>query len=195
MTVTSSRRPVIPPGTPRRDAILKVASRLLRERELDVSLQDIADELGVTYNALYNHFKNRDDLLYLCLLRHEVMLFDCLAKCHDRGGTGLLQIMSFLREFIDLSIREGLPPPRLTVALSHDAQVAMLRHARPSRSLMATIFEQGLHDGSIAISDPEITIHWILHTIYWWPDELKRRRAFNDVRDTILDRIERAIRA
>ena len=48
----------------RRDEIVEVASSLLRDKGIGISLQDIADELGVTYNALYHHFKSREDLIF-----------------------------------------------------------------------------------------------------------------------------------
>lgn len=57
-----------------RDRILDVALRQFTEKGFDAtSLQEIADELGVTKAALYYHFKSKDDILVALHMRmHEL---------------------------------------------------------------------------------------------------------------------------
>src|SRR4051794_35934596 len=111
MTQAHSRRPTphAAPSSERREEMLRVASTLLHERGLQVSLQDIADQLGVTYNALYNHFKNRDDLVLQCLLRASVMMREHIESSIDAGGTGLEQLLRFVRSFADATATNKVP--------------------------------------------------------------------------------------
>ncbi len=166
------------PGTPssaRREEIITVASRLLRSKGLALSLQDIADELGITYNALYHHFKSRDDLLLHCFLR-SAQLFDESLTEADQAGTGLDKVMAFLRIFAKRAAHEATPPGRYAVALRDDAQRIVAKRTNAFQSMLVELVEQGLADGSIAKCDPLVTAVWILHTLYWWPEEARRKR-------------------
>lgn len=62
---------VEPPST--RDRILDVALRLFTEKGFDAtSLQEVADELGVTKAALYYHYRSKEDILLALHMRmHE----------------------------------------------------------------------------------------------------------------------------
>ena len=45
--------------------ILAAAQNIIfRKNTTKISLTDVAQELGITHNALYRHFKNKDDLWY-----------------------------------------------------------------------------------------------------------------------------------
>ena len=184
-----------PASSTRREEIIRVASGLLRERGLNVSLQDIADQLGTTYNALYHHFKSRDDLILHCLLRASSLLDDAMREAIEAGGSGLDQVLSFLRNVVASSLRERTPSGRLIIALSDDAQRVLGDAAAPLAANLTRLIEQGISDRSIRKIDPLVTTGWILHTIYWWPHELDADRPMEVAAETIIDLIQRALAA
>jgi AcrR family transcriptional regulator len=159
------------------------------------SLQDIADQLGITYNALYHHFKSRDDLLLQCLVRSNGLLYDSLAASDQQGGSGLDKVLRFLREFVAVSVREDTPSGHLSAALSPEAQSALYELSLPSRALLQRLIDDGIADGSVADCDALVAAAWILHTLYWWPHELEvdRHRTLSDVADGIIALTERAL--
>lgn len=194
MTQTAaSRAAVSAPSSERREEMLRVASALLHERGLQVSLQDIADQLGVTYNALYNHFKNRDDLLLQCLVRSTVMLREHVESSIAAGGTGLEQVLRFVRSFVEATAKDKVPSGRLLVALSVDAQRTLFRAGHEGRELLRGIVDSGIADGSIAPTDVLIATTWILHTIYWWPEEVMPHRRPAMVTDTVCELFRRGL--
>ena len=188
-TVTPEARP----SSKRRDEILHVTSRLLRTRGLAVSLQDIASELGITYNALYNHFEGREDLIFQCLLRTTDLLQASLLSAAAGEGSGLDRIFDFLRGFRDVSLREQTPSGVLSVVLSAEAQATLGRHIEPSSKLLGQLISNGIGDGSIEPCDPLITATWILHMLYWWPHEIEAERPAEAIADQIFELIRRAL--
>jgi AcrR family transcriptional regulator len=179
----------------RRDEIVRVASSVLRQRGVSASLQDIADQLGITYNALYHHFKSRDDLLLQCLVRSGGLLYDSLVASDQQGGSGLDKVLRFLRDFVAVSVREETPSGYLSAALSQEAQSALYELSLPSRALLQRFIDDGIADGSVADCDALVAAAWILHTLYWWPHELEvdRHRKLSDVADGIIALTERAL--
>jgi AcrR family transcriptional regulator len=185
------------PGTrssARREEIITVASRLLTSKGLNLSLQDIADELGITYNALYHHFKSRDDLLLHCFLRSAQLFDESLAEA-DQAPTGLEKVMAFLRIFLKKAAREATPPGRYAVALGEDAQRIVAKRSGAYQAKLVAMVEEGLADGSIAECDPLVTAVWILHTIYWWPEEARHHRSDRAIAGSVFRLIRRSLAA
>jgi AcrR family transcriptional regulator len=178
----------------RREEILTVAAHVLREKGLGMSLQDIADELGVTYNALYHHFKSREDLLLHCFLRSTELVDEALTEA-DEAATGLEKVMTFLRVFVDRATTATTPPGRYVVALRDDARRIVTEHDKAARERLIRFVETGVADGSITDCDPHVTGVWILHSLCWWPEELYRQRPGVDVTASIFALIRRAIAA
>lgn len=180
-------------STKRREEILRVTSRLLRSRGLEVSLQEIAGELGITYNALYRHFDGREDLVFQTLLRTTDLLYETLQRVAAGQGSGLEKLMAFLDEFREVSVAEETPSGVLAVVLPLEAQLALGTHLSPSRDLLIDLVRQGINDGSINRCDPLITVTWILHMLYWWPHEIESERRPDEVVDQIFKLIRKAL--
>ena len=192
-TIPKKRPAPAPVSSERREEMLRVASEVLHERGLQASLQDIADRLGVTYNALYNHFKNRDDLLFHCLLRSTLMVDVHVTASIEAGGTGLEQVVRFLRNFGHAAVRDKMPPGRLAVALSEDAQRALYLAGHDGRQRLRGVIQKGIEDGSIADTDVLVATAWILHAVAWPPDETLHVRTREQMIDTVCDLVRRAL--
>lgn len=182
-------------GSKRKQEILRVASSVYRDKGVDASLQDVADRLGITYNALYTHFANREDLIYQCLVRSSALLHQSMLDSAAGTGTGREKVLTFLRNFIDLTVEEQTPSGSLAVVLSANARLRLYRASLPARDLLVEMIDTGISDGSIAHCDPLVTASWILHTLYWWPEELAEegQRTSVDVARTIIELVGRAL--
>ena len=179
----------------RRDEIVVVASALLRDKGIGISLQDIADELGVTYNALYHHFKSRDDLIYHCLVRAVGLMHDCLEGIAAQPASGLDKVLGFLDAFWALSVKERTPPGLLFSTLSFEAQAELANASQADHDLLQAMIEEGIADGTIAKCDPLVATAMVLHTIYWWPHELDHApgRTADKVARSVLEMMRRAL--
>ena len=175
------------PSSTRRDEIVRVASALLREKGVRVSLQDIADELGITYNALYHHFKSRDDLILQCLLRSSALLHETLIAASALSSSGLDRVLGFLHDFWALSVRERTPPGLLFTVLPSDGQLALAERSAVCSEILQGLISEGIADGSIRPCDPLVAATLILHTIYWWPHELDAVRQPEQLAQSILE--------
>lgn len=52
-------------GEGKREAILQAAEKLFRERRVhELTMDDVAEAAAVSKGTIYNHFKNKDDLLF-----------------------------------------------------------------------------------------------------------------------------------
>lgn len=89
MTTTRAR----PAKPSRRDAAADIAGRLFFERGYpEVTLRDVAAELGVTAPALYRHVRDKDDLLAAAILRGLDRIDDALAAAPGDGIDALVAV-------------------------------------------------------------------------------------------------------
>jgi AcrR family transcriptional regulator len=80
-----------------RDAILDSGERLLRNGEnKNLTMNDIAHETQISVGTLYNHFRNKEDLLAALHRRHHQRLFEQLAKT-DGDATPRQELEEFIR--------------------------------------------------------------------------------------------------
>ena len=177
----------------RREEILRRVSGLLREKGLALSLQEIAADIGTTYNALYHHFASRDDLILQCLLRGMSVIEEALAEAAAAGGTGREQVARFLDLFLRAAIEAVTPPGHLGIGLGAAAQRTLARRARPVRDELVAMIERGVADGTVAPCDPLVAAAWIEHTLFWMPEELYRVREPEDVCRGVFALIDRGL--
>lgn len=185
MTTTADRRG-------RRDEIVVVASRLLRRRGLELQLQDIADELGITSNALYYHFRNREDLLLQCYLRAGERVDEALAIA-EREARGLDRVTTFLETWLGFAFDEAMPPVQYSASLSAESQEQLARPGVGRICRLRDMIEVGEADGSITACDALVTAAQILHTLYWWPEYLHGERTHRQIADAIFGNIRRSL--
>jgi len=72
----------------RREVILRSAATVLRNsRHSSMTIQDVADELGMTKGNLYYYFKDKQDILYQCHMRSMEISLRALEEAGAKGGT------------------------------------------------------------------------------------------------------------
>lgn len=72
----------------RREAILRSVANVLRNSRLsDLTIKEVADELGMTKGNLYYYFKDKQDILYHCHMRSMEISLRALHEAEALGRT------------------------------------------------------------------------------------------------------------
>lgn len=98
-----------------RKRILTTAGKLFSRRGFfGVSMNDIADELGITKAALYYHFTSKDALTQELLRNTVDQLKIELQDASNRGRLPTEQVFNLIKAFLDFKIKH----PELTLLVS-----------------------------------------------------------------------------
>ena len=117
-----------PDGQVREDQILEAAARLFKERGYRAAtLQDVADEIGVTRTAVYHYFSSKEEILFRIAEeahRHAARVFEEAAQS-DAPPEEKMRRM--LRQYIEDVTRDSA---RLWLLLSEGEQILPSRQNR-----------------------------------------------------------------
>ena len=92
----------------RRDAILRSVAKVLRNSGLSsLTIQEVADELGITKGNLYYYFKDKQDILYHCHMRSMEISLRALTDTLALGGTPSEKLRILLVRHIRGTIDDG----------------------------------------------------------------------------------------
>lgn len=92
----------------RRVEILDAAAKLFNSRGVSqTSLQELGDLVGVTRNALYYHFEDREDLLFHTYIRSCEIFAAHLAEAMKAGGSAIEVLESFILRALDPTAPEA----------------------------------------------------------------------------------------
>ena len=151
----------------KRVAILRVASVQFEERGYaGTSLADIAIELGISNNALYHYFKNKEELAYCCVMRAQDSIEAHIDAGDSDGSTGIEKVEAFMDSLLSSST-EGSPLPlRLTYALTKAHNSEVRARDEGHRSSVVEFVRIGLRDGTIRQCDPVLLADFILAGTY-----------------------------
>lgn len=185
-------------GTMRRelveDQIFAVASKLFAERGFaGVSVQDIADAMGMTRPALYYYFKNKDELLAQLVsetTEAPAAEIQRLAAYPDSDATGRFRHVAHamaLRRATDpnrflLLVRSEAELPSDLAAAHRSAQRATLRE-------LIRLIEAGIQSGQFRPVDARTTALALIgmcNWIAWWQSSLGSRSP-SEIADQIAD--------
>ena len=153
-----------------RDAILRAAARLFRERGFaDTGMRDIAEAADLSAANLYHYFDGKNDLLVYCQDRALDRMLDAVASARRESASAAerlrLVLTAHLRTLLDdiegatahLQI-ESLPPAmRAAVIRKRD------RYERALRRVIA----EGITSGELVDMDPAIVARAMLGAMNW----------------------------
>ncbi len=173
-------------------AVLLVASRMFNLAGYHgTSLDDIAEEVGVTKAALYYYFKNKEQLLYDCMQ----MSYDCghqaRTESQEAGGTAIDRLVILYRRFAELLMSErGAYTSKANLhALPEDLRNELMGRRRQLDRYSRGLLQAAIDEGSIRPVDVRIAsnyylgaINWILR---WYGDEEKRSPS--EIAETFVD--------
>ena len=94
------------PTEVRRLEIIEAAQKIILTRGMGhLTIEAIAQEVGLTEGAIYRHFTSKQEVLLFLLEDVERTLFEALEKAKDKQGSSLTRLEEVLKA--DLSFLEG----------------------------------------------------------------------------------------
>ena len=163
------------------------------------SLDDVAQQLGVTKTALYYYVSSKEEILYACHIISCDLGDEALALAHAQDGSGLDRVKVLASKYIEmLTSRLGA----FTVLTEIDAlsegnrkSIAARRSAfdRKFRALL----KSGIGDGSIRPIDPKFAVFFFMGAVNWmtrWYDP-SGTASSQQIAEQFTDFLVKAIRA
>jgi AcrR family transcriptional regulator len=155
----------------KREAILKTGIRHLnRTGYRQLSLEDIASELGVTRGAFYYHIDDKETLLVECFDRTCNLIEKALelANLYDSDSAALQHLERAVRWLFEGHVTELEPLLRLNLShlLSKPRQAALGARLRRLRASIAEQLAKGMLDGSIRDINVEASEYIIFGSVF-----------------------------
>ena len=155
----------------KRRAVIYEAGRAFRRRGYhNVSLDEVAEALGIAKPTLYGYFRNKQDVLYECL-KIAMDLGDLSAKFAAEGRTGLERVQRFLQHYIEaLTSASGASAVLSELTALEPAQHAeILRRRDGFDKLLRRWIDEGIADGSIKKLDAALAVACFMGAVNWIP--------------------------
>jgi len=147
-------------GTMVRDEVVRAATRLFTERGIrGVSLQNIADEVGLTKGALYHYFSSRDDLLRHVFGDWITQEIISLRQQTSHPGDAVEKLRAYVRYHVS-SVVTNVDLYTLSffseVEIPHDVRAEFRGLKRQSDAILMEILRQGRAEGRFAGPDVKV---------------------------------------
>ena len=159
------------PKVSRRDEILRSVSDVLRETRLSsLTMQDIADRLGITKGNLYYYFRDKQDILFQCHMRCMDVSLNALAGLDpDTSATERLRTLLVLH--IHGIIDDGLGSVLLTGLenLSAAQRDTYISKRDEFEAGVRHLIEVGVARKELVCADSRLASLTILGAINWIP--------------------------
>jgi AcrR family transcriptional regulator len=156
----------------RRREIFRSLGLVLRERGLaSLTMQDIADRLGLTKGNLYYYFEDKQDLLYQCHLACMAVSLDALRRERSRQRPPAERLRAILRQHIRAITDEVYGAVMLTDLESltpRQRRIYVAQRDRFEHGVRALIRE-GMERGDFKKVDARLAGFAILGAINWIP--------------------------
>ncbi|MCA0873571.1 TetR/AcrR family transcriptional regulator [Seohaeicola saemankumensis] len=154
----------------KRRAALRVASRIFNEKGYHAtSLDEVADDIGVTKTALYYYFKNKEQLLYECMK----LTYNCgqtaRLETEAMDGSAFEKLQFLYGRFMELLMEErGVYTTMANIrALPEEAQQELIERRRQLDRYSRMLIEKAIEEGAIRSVDTRITSNFFLGAVNW----------------------------
>lgn len=154
----------------KRDAVLRMAVQMfLNEGYHRATLNGVAARLNITKPALYNYFRNKEDILIECYRLGQEMFDASLAGIERGSGNGLDRLRQLIRAYAEVMMTDfGTCIVRLDDReLSAEARAAVRKAKRRYDTAFRTAIAHGVADGSITSCDPKLATLVITGSLNW----------------------------
>jgi TetR/AcrR family transcriptional regulator len=156
----------------KREALLRAAVSAFNRRGFaQTSLDEIAQNLGVTKAALYYYFPTKSALVAACFDRAMKVADDALAIAKRDGRDGRQKLMMMLQRYLKTvtgELNESLLLTEEQALTPSDRGKLIEKRDAFERELRAVV-KEGIRDGSIVTCDPKLAIFVVLGAIHWVP--------------------------
>lgn len=144
----------------RRFEVLQTAARVFNTKGFQIAtLEDVADELGVTKPALYYYVRSKDEILFACAQLALEELETALGR-PDKALSGLERLKQFFRAYGEMICEDF---GRCLVLTSPRDYVQRMRNRtvtgrRAINTMVRAIVTDGIKDGSIKRCDDRLLV-------------------------------------
>ena len=146
----------------RRDRILEEVKRLFWRKGFDrTSMRDIATACGCSQGNIYNHFRSKEEILYMVILSEMERLIEMIQPLEDDHGTSPVEQLRF---FIKRHVEHTLAPPEgemlhLDIEMRHLSpphQAEIIRLRDTYDRILRKIIRRGVDAGLFAKVDEKL---------------------------------------
>ncbi|WP_271078774.1 TetR/AcrR family transcriptional regulator [Aurantiacibacter sp. MUD61] len=157
----------------KRGLILSEAVRLFNQQGyFDTRLEDVAQRLDTAKTSISYHFKSKEVLLAEAYGANLVFAEQIIATA-AKENSGLDKVTKWLRLYAEAAseIALGSRAPFATISdlagLSDADRMAITSRMEAVANELGTFVEQGVEDGSIAVTSVEATLFFLLNSAHW----------------------------
>jgi len=155
----------------RTQQILHASAQLMQERGFQgVTLQDVADELAFTKAALYYYIEDKQDVLFRIFLQ----TLDLALESAEETLRSELSPPEKIRVFIDRQVHLIAEHPELFTVYFNEKGHLTEEHAQAASEkerqivhAIATIYRDGVNDGSFCQLDPTVATFAMMGVTNW----------------------------
>ena len=156
----------------RQEAILRSVANVLRNSRLSsLTIQDVADELGMTKGSLYYYFKDKHDILFQCHMRSMAISLQALEKATAEGRTPSESLRILLTGHIRGILDAGFGSILQTDLENFraDQRKAYIRKRDELERGVRNMIEDGVRVGEFECPNVKLAGFAILGAINWIP--------------------------
>ncbi|MFT5590705.1 MAG: AcrR family transcriptional regulator [Bradyrhizobium sp.] len=153
----------------KRDEIVRMATEIINAKSYaQATLVDIAAALNLRDATLYHYFPDKRALAYECH-RTSLERFEKLLHLPEQPGSlGGDKLRHFIRNMLTDSVQNG---PLLYFGdysyLHAPQRQEITEWAQRLRNRLVKILREGMADGSLTQSEPELVVHLLLGMLIW----------------------------
>jgi len=156
----------------RREVILRSVANVLRNSTLSsITMENVADELGMTKGNLYYYFKDKQDILYQCHMRSMEMSLRALDEALSKGRSPTESLQILLKGHILGILEDGFGGILQTdfEYFSPDNRKRYVKKRDELERGVRSLIEQGVRAGELECLNIKLTGFAILGAINWIP--------------------------
>jgi AcrR family transcriptional regulator len=154
----------------RRAALLRRATLAFRNWNYhEISMDQIAEDLGVSKPTLYNYVKSKQEILYEGHKLSMDFADQAAADANAMAGTALQRIQTFCRAYVAL-LADGRGGSAITLfieALPDGPRHEIEQRRKAHRIWFENLIAEGVADGSLGEVDPTIASYFFLGAVNW----------------------------
>lgn len=155
----------------KRRAIVEAAAALFNEYGYNgTALSDVSDRLGLTKQAIYYYFKDKQSLLFACSLEaHQGAVRLLAGPALTAGNTGRDRLSDFLRRYAQHVVNGNFQSVMFLDSreFTPDQLDQVLTLRREFDLGIRSLIEDGIRDGSIRRCDSKLASMTLLGAVNW----------------------------
>ena len=153
----------------KRLAIMRAAITIINAKSFALAtMTEIAASLDLRDATLYYYFPNKQALVYECHVDSLHRFERLLARADDAGGSGIDKLRRFLLMFLEDSQINGQQLYLGDYSYLEDVQRQRIADwADQLKNKLQAFIEEGMADGSVVQSEPELVVQLMLGTLIW----------------------------